>query len=415
MANRTVFGLVGMISILFSGFASAQEATPRPAKVAIVAASSATIARKYPAVVLPSQEIELSFKVSGQVTDLPIRAASEVSAGDVIAQIDTRDFENQIAQLQSSKDQAEAQLEALRAGARPEEIAALEAAVASAQAQVEQSADALVRAETLLERGVATRAQVEGAQAEARVAQANLRAQQEQLRIGEIGGRPEEIAAAEAAMRGIDAQIKVARDNLSDATLTAPFDGIIARRDIENFSNVSAGQSIALLQRLQVVHLAFDIPSLDVTELTRNGPGSISTIATFDSVPGEEFETELVEFSVQADSATQTYRGRVSVEVPEGAVILPGMVASVISSTQGAAAQVSAPLSAIAAKPDGSPFVWIVDENGKVSGQDVVLGEASGTGVVISDGLSDGDTIVSAGVSEIIEGMTIRPITRVGN
>ena len=56
-----------------------------------------------------------------------------------------------------------------------------------------------------------------------------------------------------------------------------------------------------------------------------------------------------------------------------------------------------------------------MDDSGKVSGQDVVLGEASGTGVVVNDGLSDGDTIVSAGVSEIIEGMTIRPITRVGN
>ncbi|WP_282047972.1 efflux RND transporter periplasmic adaptor subunit [Sulfitobacter mediterraneus] len=415
MVRGTVFGIVGLIGIVTGGTAWAQDATPRPAKVVTVAASSATISRKYPAIVLPSQEIELSFKVSGQVVELPIRAASEISAGDVIAQIETRDFENQIAQLQSSKDQAEAQLDALRAGARPEEIAALEAAVASAQAQVEQTTDALARAETLLERGVATRAQVEGAQAEARVAQAGLRAQQEQLRIGEIGGRPEEIAAAEAAMRGIDAQIKVARDNLSDATLTAPFDGIIARRDIENFSNVSAGQSIALLQRLQVVHLAFDIPSLDVTELTLNGAKSISTVATFNSLPGEVFETELVEFSVQADSATQTYRGRVSVEVPDGAVILPGMVANVVSSTGGAAAQVSAPLSAIAAKPDGSPFVWVVDENGKVSGQDVTLGEASGAGVVVNEGLSDGDTIVSAGVSEIIEGMTIRPITRVGN
>lgn len=415
MVHRTVFGAVGMIGVLCSGFALAQDTAPRPAKVATVTETSATISRKYPAVVLPSQEIELSFKVSGQVVELPIRAASEVSAGDVIAQIDTRDFENQITQLQSSKDQAEAQLEALSAGARPEEIAALEATVASAQAQVEQTSDALERAETLLERGVATRAQVEGAQAEARVAQANLRAQQEQLRIGEIGGRPEEIAAAEAAMRGIDAQIKVARDNLSDATLTAPFEGIIARRDIENFSNVSAGQSIALLQRIQVVHLAFDIPSLDVTQLTRNGPGGITTIATFDSLPGEHLATEIVEFSVQADSATQTYRGRVSVEVPEGAVILPGMIANVISSTAGAAAQVSAPLSAIAAKPDGSPFVWVVDENGKVTGRDVVLGEANGTGVVISEGLSDGDTIVSAGVSEIIEGITIRPITRVGN
>ncbi|WP_390913793.1 efflux RND transporter periplasmic adaptor subunit [Pseudosulfitobacter sp. SM2401] len=400
---------------MVSTSALAQDATPRPAKVATVVASDTVISRKYPAVVLPSQEIELSFKVSGQIIDLPIRAASNVSVGDTIAQIDTRDFENQISQLQSSRDQATAQLEALRAGARPEEIAALEAAVASAQAQVEQTTDALTRAEALLERGVATRAQVEGAQAEARVAQANLRAQEEQLRIGEIGGRPEEIAASEAVLRGIDTQIKVARDNLSDATLTAPFDGIIARRDIENFSNVSAGQSIALLQRLEVVHLAFDIPSIDVTELTRNGPGSITNIATFNSLRGQEFETELVEFSVQADSATQTYRGRVSVTVPEGAVILPGMVASVISSTQGSAAQVAAPLSAIAAEPDGSPFVWLVSDDGKVSAQKVSLGEATGASVVISEGLSDGDTIVSAGVSKIIDGMTIRPITRVGN
>lgn len=415
MIRNDLIRVLSLIAAMVSTSALAQDATPRPAKVATVVASDTVISRKYPAVVLPSQEIELSFKVSGQIIELPIRAASNVSVGDTIAQIDTRDFENQISQLQSSRDQATAQLEALRAGARPEEIAALEAAVASAQAQVEQTTDALTRAEALLERGVATRAQVEGAQAEARVAQANLRAQEEQLRIGEIGGRPEEIAASEAVLRGIDTQIKVARDNLSDATLTAPFDGIIARRDIENFSNVSAGQSIALLQRLEVVHLAFDIPSIDVTELTRNGPGSITNIATFNSLRGQEFETELVEFSVQADSATQTYRGRVSVTVPEGAVILPGMVASVISSTQGSAAQVAAPLSAIAAEPDGSPFVWLVSDDGKVSAQKVSLGEATGASVVISEGLSDGDTIVSAGVSEIIDGMTIRPITRVGN
>ncbi|MFK7875304.1 MAG: efflux RND transporter periplasmic adaptor subunit [Paracoccaceae bacterium] len=415
MTQNRIFGILGLIGVLVSTSVVAQEATPRPAKVATVMASDTVVSRKYPAVVLPSQEIELSFKVSGQIIDLPIRAASNVSAGDTIAQIDTRDFENQISQLQSSRDQATAQLEALKAGARAEEISALEAAVASAQAQVEQTSEAMTRAETLLERGVATRAQVEGAQAEARVAQANLRAQQEQLRIGEIGGRPEEIAGAEAVLRGIDAQIKVARDNLSDATLTAPFDGIIARRDIENFANVTAGQSIALLQRLEVVHLAFDIPSIDVTELTRNGTDGITNTATFNSLPGQEFQTEIVEFSVQADSATQTYRGRVSVTVPEDAVILPGMVASVISSTQGSAAQVSAPLSAIAAEPDGSPFVWLVAQDGKVSAQEVSLGEAAGDSVVVREGLVGGETIVSAGVSEIIDGMTVRPITRVGN
>jgi multidrug efflux system membrane fusion protein len=415
MTRNSILGVVGLISVLMSSSATAQSLTPRPAKVTTVTASEAVISRKYPAIVLPSREIELSFKVSGQVIDLPVHASSEVTTGDTIAQIDTRDFENQISQLLSSRDQATAQLDALMAGARPEEIAALEAAVQSAQAQVDQTVDALTRAEALLERGVSTRAVVENAQAQARVAQANLRAQEEQLRIGEIGGRPEEIAGAEAGLRGIDTQIKVARDSLSDATLTAPFDGIIARRDIENFSNVSTGQSIVLLQGVGVVHLAFDIPSLDVTELTRNGPGTITNTATFAALRGQEFETELVEFSVQADSATQTYRGRVSVTVPEDAVILPGMVANVVSSTRGAAAQITAPLSAIASEPDGAPFVWLVAKNGTVSAQSVFLGEATGADVVVKGGLSDGDTIVSAGVSEIIDGMTIRPITRVGN
>lgn len=415
MVRTSIIGLIGIISVSLSGLAFAQTSDLRPAKVAIVSATSAIVSRKYPAIVLPSREIELSFKVSGQVIELPIRASAAVKEGDTIAQIEQRSFKNQISQLQSQRDQAAAQLDALRAGARDEEIAALEAAVDSAQAQVEQTRDALARAEQLLERGVSTRAQVEGAQAEARVAQANLRAQQEQLRIGEAGGRPEEIAAAEAVLRGIDAQIKVAEDSLSDTTLTAPFDGIIARREIENFSNVQAGQNIVLLQALDVVHLAFDIPSPDVTDLTRNGPGTITTVARFDALPGETFEAELVEFSVQADSATQTYRGRVAVTVPEEAVILPGMVASVISSTKGSAAQVRAPLSGIASDASGDPFVWLVDESGTVSKQSVSLGEASGTLVAVTEGLADGDTIVSAGVNQIIDGMTIRPITQVGN
>jgi RND family efflux transporter MFP subunit len=410
--------MVGVATALWvsaAGLARAQEGAPRPAKVAIVTETNAAIARTYPALVLPSREIELSFRVSGRVVELPVRAASSVSAGDVIAQIDRRDFENTLAALESQREQAAAQFAALRAGAREEEIATLEAAVESAQAQVDQTREALGRAEALLARGVSTRAQVEAAQAQFRVAEANLRAQQEQLRIGQVGARPEDIAAAEAAIRGIDAQIQAARDALSDTTLVAPFDGIIARRDIDNFVNVQAGQSVVLLQSLDPVHLSIDIPGPDVTALSRNGVDRITNIAVFDALPGEEFAAELVEFSVQADSATQTYRGRVAVDVPEGAVILPGMVANVISSTAAGASRVAAPLSSIAASPSGEPFVWLVDGEGRVSSRPVRLGPAMGSMVVVESGLAAGDTVIAAGVGQIIEGMTVRPITDLGN
>lgn len=415
MNGFRVFSAIVLLAFGQIGTAEAQDGSARPAKVTTVTASGSVLQRSYPALVLPSREIELSFKVSGQVVDLPVRAASQVRAGDVIARIDPRDYQSQKVQLESQRDQAAAQLEALRAGARPEDIVALEAAVDSAQAQVDQARDALARAQQLLDRGVSTRVQVDTAQADLRVAQANLRAQEEQLRIGQIGGRPEEIAAAEAVLRGMEAQVTAAGDSVEDTVLTAPFDGIIARRDIENFTNVQAGQNIVLLQGLDVVHLAFDIPGPDVVEFTRLGVDQVRAKAVFSSLPDQTFDAELIEFSVQADSATQTYRGRAAVVVPEGEAILPGMVARVIAQADGRTSQVYAPLTAIAANPDGSPFVWLTDAGGKVAKRAVTLGDARGGEVAVTDGLDDGDTIISAGVGQIIDGMTVRPIAQVGN
>ncbi|MFV2054125.1 efflux RND transporter periplasmic adaptor subunit [Aliiroseovarius sp. YM-037] len=410
--------LTGLLAIvaaagLFGLPAFAQDSA-RPAKVHEVEATDSVLRRSYPAIVLPSKEVELSFRVGGRVVELPVRGAMNVAEGDVIARLDARDFETQIAQLQSQRDQAEAQLSALKAGARAEEIAALEAAVASAQAQLDQAQDQVERTRQLVERGVAAAAKLEQDEAAFRVAQAALEAQREQLIIGRAGGRPEDIESAEAALRGIDAQLKVARDNLDDATLRSPFDGVVARRDIENFTNIQPGQSIALLQALDTVHLIFDVPGPDVTALTANGRESISNTVMFDAIPGETFESEVVEFSVQADAATQTYRGRVAVSQPEDAVILPGMVGRVISSAPGNGSDLMIPLTAVAAASDGAPFVWIVGADNTVSRKDVSLGPAKGASVAVTSGLAAGDTIVAAGVSQILEGMAIRPITSVG-
>lgn len=414
MLNRIISHTVAVtLALGCAGFAQAQD-TPRPAKVVTVNMTESEVVRSYPAIVLPSDEVELSFRVGGPVVELPIRAATSVETGDVIARIDPRDFERQIAQLESQRDQAEAQLSALRIGARPEEISALKAAVASAEAQLLQAQEQAERTRTLTERGVASTAQLENDLAALRVAQANLRAQQEQLAIGETGGRPEDIDAAEAGIRGLDAQIQIARDQLDDATLRAPFPGIIARRYIDDFSLVQPGQSIALLQNLAVVHLKFDVPGPDVTALSANGQNNIRNKVVFDALPNEVFEGEIVEFSVQADSATQTYRGRVAVTSPDKTVILPGMVGRVISSAPGHTPKLLAPLTAIAAAPDSSAFVWVVDQDNTVREQPISIGEAEGDMVEVLSGLEPGTMIVAAGVSHLISGMSVRPVTQIG-
>lgn len=392
---------------------AAQDA-PRPAKVFTIQEETSELVRRYPGIVLPSQEVELSFRVSGNMIELPIRGSVQVAKGDVIAQLDTRDFKAQKAQLQSQKDQASAELQVLQSGARPQEIAGLEAGVAAAQAEVDRLLDQAERTRTLALNGTVSTARLEQDEAALRVAQAQLRSTQENLAIGLEGGRPEEIAAAEAAIRGIDAQIEAVENNIADATLRAPFDGIIARRDVDNFANIQAGQPIALLQALSVIHVSFDVPSPDVTALTKGGTDKITNHVVLDALPGQVLPSVTVEFSVQADSASQTYRGRVAVQVPEDALILPGMVGTVISSAPRVAPQMTIPITALSATASGDPKVWVVEDTGAVAERTVSLGEVTGVVVVVTDGLSPGETIVSAGVSALRAGMVVRPVEKIG-
>lgn len=401
---------------LSAAAASAQDGSHlvRPAMISAVQQTDAAFARTYPAIVRPSQEAELSFRLSGRVIELPVRASDQISQGDVIAQLDPRDFEAQVLQLQGQLDQANAQFQALRSGARDEEVAALEAAVEAAAAQADQAQDQVARTAELAERGVVSDAQLDQEEASLRVAEAQLRSAQEQLTIGQSGGRAEDVAAAEAALRVLESQLQAAQDNLDDATLRAPFDGFVARRDVDNFTNIQAGQTIVLMQKLSTVHLVFDVPGPDVTTFAISNDNQIEVV--FDALPGERFAAELVEFSTEADTATQTYRGRVAVQLPEMTPIFPGMVASVFASTQLNGSQsLTIPLSAVAAMADGSPAAWIVDTaDNSVRQVSVVLGDVTGPNVEVREGLSAGDTVVSAGVTRLEEGMTIRPITQVG-
>ncbi|MEX0340344.1 MAG: efflux RND transporter periplasmic adaptor subunit [Arenibacterium sp.] len=403
-----------LTALMFASHALWAQGAPRPAKVFTVTQQDAQVVRRYPGVVLPSEEVELSFRISGNLVELPIRGSMQVSKGDVIGQLDVRDYETQAAQLQSQLDQAEAQLDILRTGARPQEIAALEASVDAAQAQVDQTRDQTERSRALASSGTISAARLEEDEAALRVAEAQLRTSIENLELAREGGRPEEIASAEAAIRGIEAQIEAIENTIDDATLRAPFGGIIARRDVDNFANVSAGQSIALLQALAVIHVSFDVPAPDVTSLTAGGVDKIVNQVQLDTLPGQTLAAETVEFSVQADNATQTYRGRVAVNVPAGAIVLPGMVGTVISSAPFPAPQMRVPLAAVSAATDGAPRVWVVDDAGKVSDRPVELGEVVGLEVEVLSGLESGETIVSAGVNQLTAGMTIRPVTKIG-
>ncbi|MEM6615977.1 MAG: efflux RND transporter periplasmic adaptor subunit [Pseudomonadota bacterium] len=384
-------------------------------KTVKVEAQALALQRSYPAVIQPAREVSLAFEVSGRIVNLPIRAAMEVQEGDIIAELDKSDFQANLSGLENQKAQAEAQLRGMVAGARAEDIASLQASVDAAQAQVDQARDQFARTAELLERGVTTVARRDQDRASLQVAEANLRSAEEELSKGRAGSRAEDVDAQEAAIAALEAQLETARKSLADATLRAPFSGIIARREVDNFTNIQAGSPIALLQQLDRIELVFDVPGPDVAKFA--DAEEVSSQVEINARPGEFLPAELVEFSTQADQTTQTFRGRVGVDRPEGRGVLPGMIGTVLVSDATARGEtILVPTSAVAAAPDGGSFVWRVDESANtVSRVTVELGEARGDSIFVTGGLESGDVVVTAGLARLQPDMKVRPVTEIGS
>lgn len=411
------YGIV--VALLLAACEPAEEAAtpdpgPRPVKVATVTASTAAIEYSYPAVVLPALEAELSFRVSGQIVELPVRAMSEVKKGDLIARIDARDFSSNVSQIEAQRAAARAQLRQLSSGARDEDIGVIQANIDAAQAQVEEARTQAENTLTLYRKGVESKAAMNSKMAALKVAEAQLRSAQQEMSKGRSGATREEIDAQLANIAGLDAQLQAAQNTRGDAVLVAPFDGIVADRTVDNFANVQAGAPVAVIQNLATLDLSFDVPGPDVVRLARNE--NVSSVAILDALPGRAFPAELVEFSTRADPTTQTFRGRVAIERPDDAVILPGMAGRlVVSDTGGATGSVAVPVTAIAASADGSPFVWTVGEDNRVAMRDVEIGEAAGETILVISGLETGETVVTAGITALQPGMEIRPVSKIGD
>ena len=415
------FALLTLIVLVVSAcnqseeIAGQSEAQPiRPVKTVVVTKSVEKIERSYSAVVLPAQEVELSFRVSGRITELAVRSGQNVKKGDVIAELDKRDFHSEVTRLQSQLEQAEAQLTALTSGARAEDVAALEAAVAAAEAEAQAARDQLSRSERLFKRRVVSKAKVDQDQIAVRVAEAQLEAKKQELIKGKAGARAEDVAAQEAAIRGLKSNLQSLNDNLADATLRAPFDGVVATRAVDNFANIQAKEPIVRLQALTTPNLTFDIPAADVPSFAK--AKKIELSVTLDSLPGTVFIAQRREFSTQADPSTQTYRGRVAIENPQGEPILPGMTGVLTAAvSETSKSSLNVPILAVAAEPDGTSFVWVVPNgDNKVAKRPVKTGSVSGGSILVSEGLIEGDVVVSAGLSALQEGMAVKPISAVG-
>jgi membrane fusion protein, multidrug efflux system len=201
-----------------------------------------------------------------------------------------------------------------------------------------------------------------------------------------------------------------ARRDLEDTALEAPFDGVVARRHVENFQNVQAREPIVSLQNVDELEIVIHVPE----RVVGSEPRRSVAYAVFDVAPDRRVPVTVKSFATEADAQTQTYEVVLTIIRPPDLTILPGMSAEVLPDhgmDGPAARQILIPLKAVAAAADGQAVVWVVDpETSRVSPRPIELGSVRGSDVIVLGGLDDGERIVTAGIAHLRPGTLVHPL-----
>src|SRR5690606_15902794 len=197
--------------------------------------------------------------VPGLLVKLPVKEGQRVAKGDVIGELRKEEFEARLTALQGELDQARAVLRRLQSGERPEETLRRESNVRAAEARMANARAEFRRFEQLIRNSAVSRSQYEVAETAYRVAQEEYQAAVQLLEKGAIG-REEDIDAQAAAVRGLEGRVVEAALQLADTTLTAPYDGVIAQRFVEEGQNVRAKEPIVRFQDVEEIEVVVDVP-----------------------------------------------------------------------------------------------------------------------------------------------------------
>jgi HlyD family secretion protein len=276
-------------------------------------------------------EVRLSAKVPGQVEAIAVQEGDTVTAGQEIARLDTTDVRLALDAARAERAQADAERRLRVAGSRKEDIAEAEAQVQRAQADLRGAQEDLQRMEKLLASGSGTDKARDDARTRRDMAAANLEAARERLRKLSAGSRPEEIDSARARVAGADAKIAQLEQQIADAVVKSPVDGVVAEKLVEKGELLTRGTGLVVITELARPWLTVYVPEPDLGRLRLGQEAEVSTDAgqkrtghvTFVS-PQAEFTPKNVQ--TPEERAKLVYKVKIGLENADG-VFKPGMPA----------------------------------------------------------------------------------------
>jgi RND family efflux transporter MFP subunit len=331
----------------------------------------------------------LSFQVAGQVRKVFVEEGQAVRAGQVLAELDVRDYQDRLNAAASQAGAASANLQKADAGLRKQELA-------QAKVDLDRVEDEYKRLNALHERGSL-------APNDYKKIEAAYLAARERYSMAEEGTRREDKLAAREVFHGAQAQESIAKKALADTRLTAPFAGIIAKKDVENGMLVSSSRPVFVLMSLQPAKVRIGVPEAEIGKIRIGQKAAIQ----IPSLGARDFDGRVETIGFTADPAARTFS--VKIDVPNPRLELrAGMVAESRIQTGEKVTAMTVPGQAIVRDAQGATTVFVFfPEKNRVYARRVDTGSVFGREVEITRGLSGSEKIVVGGQQLVHEGAPV--------
>ena len=260
--------------------------------------------------------------------------------------------------------------------------------------------DLLIRQDTSVEE-----AQLPGAEAQVTLTQSVLARDVEMLKDKIISQA--DYDAAVAGHRQASAQVGILRATIAKKTIRAPFGGRLGIRQVNLGQTLREGDPIVTLQSLDPIYVNFALPQQELSRLRAGLPVRV----TSDALPGLAIDGRITTVNPLVDAETRNVQLQATVANPEEK-LRPGMFVSTAVGLPVRKKVTVLPATSVLYAPFGdSVFVVEDDKQGKGSKtlrqQFVRLGERRGDFIAVTDGLKEGQTVVSTGVFKLRNGQPV--------
>jgi HlyD family secretion protein len=377
--------------------------------------SQGNIALSVSGYVVAHHKIAVGAKVMGRVKWIGVEKGDKVQQGQVLVRLEDSEFRAQVNQARANVAAAQARLDQLRSGSRPQEKLKDKAGVLQAEATLRNAEAEYERTERLYRSGVSSKAELDRAIAARDTTRALLEAAQQASAMTDIGPRAEEIRVAQAQVQQMKAALDYAQTQLADTEIKAPVTGTVLQRIVERgemvtpsaFGESGARTSVVALADLNDLQIELDISQTDFARLKMDQRAEIIP----EAFPNLKYSGFIAEIAPEANRAKATVQVKVKVENPDEQ-LRPEMnarvnfLATAASGEVRSAPRVLVPKDAVVRK-EGKEFVFVIKGN-RVELRSIRVGEESGGFYHVLEGLSGGESTATTGADKLSDGDRVK-------